>query len=40
MGALAIGRVPYERWLRFMWPLLLILTLIITASLSVATLIA
>ncbi len=40
MGALAIGRVPYERWLRFMWPLLLILTLIIMASLSVATLIA
>ncbi len=40
MGALAIGRVPYERWLRFMWPLLLILTVIIMACLSVATLIA
>jgi uncharacterized ion transporter superfamily protein YfcC len=40
MGALAIGRVPYERWLRFMWPLLLILTVIIMASLSIATLIA
>lgn len=40
MGALAIGRVPYERWLRFMWPLLLILTTIIMASLSVATLIS
>ncbi len=40
MGALAIGRVPYERWLRFMWPLLLILTVIIMASLSVAALIA
>ncbi len=40
MGALAIGRVPYERWLRFMWPLLLILTVIIMVSLSVATLIA
>ena len=38
MGALAIGRVPYERWLRFMWPLLLILTVIIMASLSIATL--
>jgi uncharacterized ion transporter superfamily protein YfcC len=38
MGALAIGRVPYERWLRFMWPLLVILTLIIMASLSVAAL--
>ncbi len=40
MGALAIGRVPYERWLRFMWPLLVILTVIIMASLSVAALIA
>lgn len=40
MGALAIGRVPYERWLRFMWPLLLILTVIIVGSLSVATLVA
>lgn len=39
MGALAIGRVPYERWLRFMWPLLVILTVIIMASLSVAALI-
>lgn len=39
MGALAIGRVPYERWLRFMWPLLLILTVIIMASLSIAVLI-
>ncbi|MFC7704612.1 YfcC family protein [Plastorhodobacter daqingensis] len=40
MGALAIGRVPYERWLRFMWPLLAVLTLIIMVSLSLATLIA
>ena len=40
MGGLAIGRVPYERWLRFMWPLLLILTVIIMASLSIATLTA
>lgn len=40
MGALAIGRVPYERWLRFMWPLLVVLTIIIMASLSVAALIA
>jgi uncharacterized ion transporter superfamily protein YfcC len=38
MGALAIGRVPYERWLAFMWPLLVILTVIIMACLSVATL--
>ncbi len=40
MGALAIGRVPYERWLRFMWPLLAILTVIIMASLSVAVMVA
>jgi uncharacterized ion transporter superfamily protein YfcC len=40
MGALAIGRVPYERWLAFMWPLLLILTVIIMACLSIAALAA
>lgn len=40
MGALAIGRVPYERWLRFMWPLLVILTVIIVACLSIAVLVA
>ena len=40
MGALAIGRVPYERWLKFMGPLLLVLTVIIMASLSIATLVA
>ena len=38
MGGLALGRVPYERWLRFMWPLLLILTVIIVAAISAATL--
>jgi uncharacterized ion transporter superfamily protein YfcC len=36
MGGLAIGRVPYERWLRFIWPLLLALTVIIMAALSAA----
>jgi uncharacterized ion transporter superfamily protein YfcC len=36
MGGLALGRVPYERWLGFMWPLLLILTAIIMGGLSVA----
>jgi uncharacterized ion transporter superfamily protein YfcC len=40
MGALAIGRVPYERWLRFMWPLLVILSLIIMACLSIAAVIS
>ena len=38
MGGLALGRVPYERWLRFMWPLLVILTVIIMATISVGTL--
>ena len=38
MGGLAIGRVPYERWLRFVWPLLLALTIIVMAALALATL--
>ncbi len=37
MGGLAIGRVPYERWLRFIWPLLAVLTVIIMAVLAVGT---
>ncbi len=39
MGGLALGRVPYERWLRFMWPLMIVLTVIITVALSAATLV-
>ncbi|WP_263081952.1 YfcC family protein [Endozoicomonas sp. Mp262] len=35
MGALAMGRVSYERWLKFVWPLLLILTVFLTIALSV-----
>ncbi len=38
MGGLAIGRVPYGRWLKFMWPLLLILSILIMAALSIGTL--
>ncbi|MFN3844248.1 MAG: YfcC family protein [Paracoccaceae bacterium] len=38
MGGLAIGRVPYERWLRFVWPLLLALTVIVMAALALAVL--
>jgi uncharacterized ion transporter superfamily protein YfcC len=34
MGGLAIGRVGYDRWLKFMAPLLLILTVIISVILS------
>jgi uncharacterized ion transporter superfamily protein YfcC len=36
MGGLAIGRVPYDRWLRFVWPLLLVLTVVIVAALYVS----
>ena len=39
MGGLAIGRVPYQRWLRFVWPLLLVLTVIVMGALALATLI-
>jgi uncharacterized ion transporter superfamily protein YfcC len=35
MGGLAIGRVGYDRWLKFMWPLLLILTILISVTLSI-----
>lgn len=35
IGGLAIGRVSYDRWLAFIWPLLLILTLFITVVISV-----
>jgi uncharacterized ion transporter superfamily protein YfcC len=34
MGGLAIARVPYDRWLRFVWPVLLALTIIIMSALS------
>lgn len=34
MGGLALGRVPYERWLRFTWPLLVLLTILIMLMLS------
>lgn len=36
VGGLAIGRVSYDRWLAFIWPLLLILTVFVSAALSVA----
>ncbi|WP_256372901.1 hypothetical protein [Breoghania sp. L-A4] len=35
IGGLAIGRVPYERWIVFIWPLLLILTVFIVSTLAV-----
>lgn len=36
MGGLAIGRVSYNRWLRFVAPLLVILAIIIAGALSVS----
>lgn len=36
MGGLAIGRVSYDRWLRFIAPLLVILAVIISATLSIS----
>ncbi|MGP1629790.1 MAG: YfcC family protein [Giesbergeria sp.] len=38
VGALAIGRVPYQRWVRFIWPLMVMLILLSMASLSAAVL--
>ena len=37
MGGHAIGRVPYDRWLRFIWPLLLISIVFIMAALLAGT---
>jgi uncharacterized ion transporter superfamily protein YfcC len=39
MGGLAIGRVRYDIWLRFTFPLLLILTVLIMCALSLGTMI-
>ncbi len=35
MGALAMGRVPYEKWLKYVWPLLLVLTIGLMVGLSI-----
>jgi uncharacterized ion transporter superfamily protein YfcC len=37
IGGLAVGRVSYDRWFVFIWPLLLILTVFVMAALSIAT---
>ncbi len=39
VGGLAIGRVPYNTWLRFVWPLLVILSLMSMALLSAAVMV-
>ncbi|MCP8688818.1 YfcC family protein [Marinobacterium sedimentorum] len=37
VGGLAIGRVSYDRWIAFIWPLLVILVIFITVVISAAT---
>jgi len=37
IGGLAIGRVAYDRWIAFVWPLLVILTIFIMAVLAIGT---
>ena len=39
MGGLAIGRVPYDRWLKFVWKYLLIIFLLAGAMIVAAALI-
>ena len=39
VGGLAIGRISYEKWLAFVWPLLLILSFLIMAVLSIGVII-
>ena len=38
MGALAIGRVPYDRWLKFVWKLILLIFVIVLALLAAGVL--
>lgn len=37
MGGLALGRVPYNRWVRFIFPLLVVLSIIICLVLAIFT---
>ena len=39
MGGLAIGRVPYERWLKYVWKLILIIFILTLLLLSLGTII-
>nr|WP_113910872.1 arginine deiminase family protein [Roseovarius dicentrarchi] len=36
IGGLAIGRVSYDRWLAFIWPLLVLLIILISVAISIA----
>ncbi len=37
MGGLAIGRVSFDKWIRFIWPLLIILSVLVMILLSIST---
>ena len=39
MGGLAIGRVSYAKWVKFVMPLVIIMTVFLMITLSVATMI-
>jgi len=39
IGGLAIGKVPYQTWIRFIWPLLAMLTVLIMGALAVGVLV-
>jgi len=40
MGGLAIGRISYDRWLRFVFPLLVIIAVIVMGAMSVSAMLA
>jgi uncharacterized ion transporter superfamily protein YfcC len=40
MGGLAIARVGYGTWLRFVWPLLLLLAVLSMLVLAIGTIVA
>lgn len=37
MGSLAIGKIPYERWIKYIWKLLVIILIINVAIISLST---
>lgn len=39
IGGLAIGRVSYDRWIVFIWPLMLILLVFVSVALSIAAIV-
>ena len=40
MGGLALGRVPYNKWLVFVWPLLVLLAIMIVVVLSLGAMLS